>query len=70
MHATALPPDCYLPPTLIYLIHHELESDFIVISVITLNTALDDMTKSHISVRFLHVQAHNLCEYLKKRKVQ
>ncbi len=68
--ATALPPDCYLPPTLIYLIHHELESDFIMIIIITLDTALDDMTRSHISVGHLLVQAHNLCACLKKPKVQ
>ena len=49
---------------------HELESDFIMIIIITLDTALDDMTRSHISVGHLLVQAHNLCACLKKPKVQ
>ncbi len=38
--------------------------------IITLKTALDDMTRSHLSVSHWHVQAHNLCECLKQPKGQ
>ncbi len=41
----------------------------IIIIIIALKTALDSMTRSHISVSNLHVQAQNLYRCLKKPKV-